>query len=77
MSMLPTLEAITYCAMYAFRSHLHVSSGEKHLTTRDSAMFTHYGDFIWTSQMAVFPIFPKYKKIKIIKSNLHIPALQG
>jgi len=50
MFMLPTLEAITYRAMYAFGNHLHVSSGEKHLTTRDSGVFTHYDDLIWTSQ---------------------------
>ncbi len=39
--MLPTLEAITCRAMYAFGNHLHVSSGEEHLTTRDSGVFTH------------------------------------
>jgi hypothetical protein len=48
--MLPTSEAITYHAMYAFGNHLHVSSHEKHLTIRDSGVFTHYDDLIWTSQ---------------------------
>jgi hypothetical protein len=38
MSMPPTLEAITYRAMYAFGNHLHVSSGEEHLTTRDNGI---------------------------------------
>jgi hypothetical protein len=38
MSMPPTLEATTYCAMYAFGSHLCVSSGEEHLITRDSSI---------------------------------------
>jgi len=33
-----TLEATTYCAMYAFGNHLRVSSGEEHLTTRDSGI---------------------------------------
>ncbi len=50
MSMLPTLETTTYRAMYAFGNHLHVSSGEEHLTTRDSGVFAHYGDLIWMSQ---------------------------
>jgi hypothetical protein len=48
--MLPTLEATTYHAMYAFGNHLCVSSGEEHLTTRDSGVFTHYDDRIWTSE---------------------------
>ncbi len=38
MSMLPTLEATTYHAMYAFGNHLRVSSSEKHLTTWDSGI---------------------------------------
>ncbi len=38
MSMLPTLEATTCCAMYAFGNHLCVSSGEEHLMTRDNAI---------------------------------------
>jgi hypothetical protein len=38
MSMPPTLEATTYCAMYVFKNHLHVSSGEEHLITRDSGI---------------------------------------
>jgi len=38
MSMPPTLEATTNCAMYAFGNHLRVSSGEEHLTTRDSGI---------------------------------------
>jgi hypothetical protein len=38
MSMPPTLEATTYRAMYAFGNHLSVSSGEKHLTTRDNGI---------------------------------------
>ncbi len=38
MSMPPTLEATTYCAMYVFKNHLHVSSDEEHLITRDSGI---------------------------------------
>jgi hypothetical protein len=38
MSMPPTLEATTCHAMYVFGNHLRVSSGEKHLTTRDSGI---------------------------------------
>jgi hypothetical protein len=38
MSMPPTLEATTYHAMYVFENHLRVSSGEKHLATRDSGI---------------------------------------
>jgi hypothetical protein len=38
MSMPPTLEAKTYRAMYAFGNHLCVSSGEKHLITRNSSI---------------------------------------
>ncbi len=34
----PILEATTNCAMYAFGNHLRVSSGEEHLTTRDSGI---------------------------------------
>jgi len=38
MSMQPTLETTSYCAMYVFRNHLHVSSGEEHLTTSDNGI---------------------------------------
>jgi len=38
MFMPPTLEATTNCAMYAFGNHLRVSSGEEHMTTRDSGI---------------------------------------
>ncbi len=38
MSMPPTLEATTYRAMCAFGNHLCVSSGDEHLTTRDSGI---------------------------------------
>jgi len=38
MSMPPTLEATTYHAMYVFGNHLHVSSGEKHFTTRNNGI---------------------------------------
>jgi hypothetical protein len=38
MSMPPTLETTSYCAMYVFRNHLHVLSGEEHLTTSDNGI---------------------------------------
>jgi hypothetical protein len=38
MSMLPTLEATIYHAMYVFGNHLCVSNGEKHFTTRDNGI---------------------------------------
>jgi hypothetical protein len=35
MSMLPTLDAMSYRAMYAYGNHIHVANAKKHLTTRD------------------------------------------
>jgi hypothetical protein len=38
MLMPPTFEAKSYCAMWAFGNHIHVSSVKKHLTTFDNGV---------------------------------------
>lgn len=69
----PTLEATSYCAMYVFRNHLRVSSGEEHLTTSDNGIVVTFEQECVSGRNDQRPILAKLKYVgwveKILKFN--------
>ncbi len=70
--MLPTLEATTYRAMYAFGNHLCVSSGEKHLITRNSSIVAMFEQECVLRPNYQWPILVKLEYVGWIEEILEL-----